>query len=94
MSQLKYSLPVSILKEGSCFIAYTPALDISTSSDTFEGAKERFGELVQIFFEELSEKGTTDKVLSELGWQKVERKWSPPVVVANSSQEFTIPAFA
>ncbi len=94
MSRITYSLPVSILKEGSYFVAYTPALDISTSAATFEGAKKRFGELVQIFFEELSEKGTVDKVLSDLGWQKIERKWSPPVIVSNESQEFTIPAFA
>lgn len=94
MSRITYSLPVSILKEGSYFVAYTPALDISTSASTFEGVNKRFGELVQIFFEELSQKGTTEKVLSELGWQKIEKKWSPPVVVASESQEFTIPAFA
>ncbi len=71
MSKIVYSLPVSILKEGEYFVAYTPALDISTYAKTFEKAKMRFEKLVQIFFEELSQKGTTDKVLGGLGWQKV-----------------------
>ena len=58
------SLPVSILKEGKYFIAYTPALDLSTSGKTFAEVKERFGEVVQIFFEELLEKGTLEEVLA------------------------------
>lgn len=52
------SLPVSILKEGKYFIAYTPALDLSTSGKSFDEVKKRFGEVVQIFFEEFSEKGS------------------------------------
>lgn len=75
------SLPVPILKEGKYYIAYSPVLDLSTSAKTFDGAKKRFGEVVQIFFEELSEKGTTDEILTGLGWQKMEKKWSPPVEI-------------
>lgn len=62
--KIEVSLPVSILREGKYFIAYTPVLDLSTSGKTFEEAKQRFGEVVQIFFEELLEKGTLDEVLS------------------------------
>jgi len=56
---LRFSLPVTFLREGKYFIAHTPALDISTSAETFEKAKTRFTELVDIFFEELIEKGAT-----------------------------------
>ncbi|MEK7537372.1 MAG: hypothetical protein AAB619_00155 [Patescibacteria group bacterium] len=45
-------LPVSILREGKRFIAYTPALDLSTSGKTFEQAKQRFEEAAELFFEE------------------------------------------
>jgi len=87
----RVSLPVSILKEGRYFIAYTPALDLSTSGLSFEEVKRRFGEVVQIFFEELLEKGTLDEVLSDLGWQKIKKEWVPPFVVAQESESFRIP---
>lgn len=90
----KVSLPISILKEGKYYIAYSPALDLSTSGKTFEEVKKRFEEVVGIFFEELSEKGTLDKVLGELGWQKVQKEWIAPVVIANETESFNIPLSA
>ncbi|KKQ67440.1 MAG: hypothetical protein US86_C0001G0367 [Candidatus Daviesbacteria bacterium GW2011_GWA2_38_24] len=51
----QFTLPVSILKEGDSFIAYTPALDLSTVGDTFK------------------------EVLTQLGWQKVDKQLVPPV---------------
>lgn len=88
---LRVSLPVSILKEGKYFIAYTPVLDLSTSARTFEKTKNRFEEIVRIFFEELLEKGTLDEVLSDLGWQKTKKEWVPPFVIAQESESFRIP---
>lgn len=90
----QFSLPISIIKEGRYYVAYSPALDLSTSGKTFEEVKRRFEEVVEIFFEELLEKGTLNKVLSELGWQKVDREWYPPVVVANETESFNIPLSA
>ena len=90
----QFSLPISIIKEGRYYIAYSPALDLSTSAKTFEEVKKRFDEVVEIFFEELLEKGTLDKVLNELGWQKVDKEWYPPVVVANETENFKIPLSA
>ncbi|MEK7117808.1 MAG: hypothetical protein AAB861_03485, partial [Patescibacteria group bacterium] len=60
------------------------ALDIATSGKTDVEVKKRFSELVNIFFEELEDMGTTEDVLSELGWkkQKVSTKlnqWLPPL---------------
>lgn len=48
------SLPVAILRESNRFIAYTPALDLSTSGKSFAEAKARFQEAAELFFEELS----------------------------------------
>ncbi|HLC94668.1 MAG TPA: hypothetical protein VJH96_03825 [Patescibacteria group bacterium] len=89
-ADVKYTLSLTILKEGKNFIAYTPALDISTVGDTFEEAKKRFGELVQIFFEEVIKRGTLDEVLSELGWKKQEKTFIPPVVVSHDVETFSI----
>ena len=74
------SLPVTILREGDQFVAYTPALDFSTSGDTFEQAKKRFVEGVQIFLEECFSMGTLDGVLLDLGWKKEKHQWNPPIV--------------
>ncbi|UZE93483.1 MAG: hypothetical protein IB617_01465 [Candidatus Nealsonbacteria bacterium] len=89
---LEISLPVSILREGKKFVAHTPALDLSTSANSFEKVRERFNEIVNIFFEELIKKGTLDDVLRDLGWRKVQRKWTPPVVVSQESQTVRVPA--
>ena len=73
-------LPVQMMKEGSRFVAYCPALDIATQGKTFEEAQKMFAELVNIFFEELADKGTTDKVLTQCGWKKIptQKRWAPP----------------
>src|SRR3989344_9671053 len=88
---LQVSLPVSILKEDKHFIAYPPALDLSTSATSFEQVKKRFEEVVNIFFEELLDRGTVDQVLTDLGWKKIEKEWKPPVVISQESESFRIP---
>lgn len=87
---LKFSLPVSIFREGDKFVAYTPALDISTSADTLKKVRERFSEIVVIFFEEIKEKGTLEEVLEELGWEKLKKTWSPPALVAQEAEEVEV----
>lgn len=85
------SLPVSFLKEGKYFVAYSHALDLSTSGKSFDEVKRRFDEVVQIFFEELFEKGTIEETLSDLGWQRVQKDWTPPVVIAQEAESFSVP---
>jgi predicted RNase H-like HicB family nuclease len=87
---LEVNLPVSILKEGKRFIAYTPALDLSTSGKSYKEVRARFNEIVEIFFEEIISKGTVDEVLTNLGWEKVRAKWIPPVVISQESQSVRI----
>ena len=88
---LEISLPVSILREGKKFVAHTPVLNLSTSANSFEKVRERFNEIVNIFFEELIKRGTLEDVLQDLGWRKVQRKWTPPVVVSQESQTVRVP---
>ncbi len=84
-------LPVVITKQNSGFVAYSPALDISTSASSPKKVKERFVELAAIFIEEILEAGTINEVLSELGWKKVQKVWSPPQLVSNDSVGIQIP---
>lgn len=84
-------VPVSFFKEGNTYIAYSPVLDLSTSASNFKKAQQRFGEVVKIFFEELTELGTLDEVLTNLGWKKVQSRWSAPIPVSHELTDVSIP---
>jgi hypothetical protein len=85
------SLPITFLREGKRFVAYTPALDLSTSGTTFEQTKKRFTEAVRIFLEECYKLGTLEEVLLDLGWTKKNKYLMPPIVVAQDFRMFEIP---
>lgn len=93
MNKVQFSLPVIVMKEASGFVAYSPALDLSTVGKTFDEAKSMFEEAVGIFFEEIVEKGTVSRALEELGWQKVNREYVPPMIVGQQTESFSVPAF-
>ena len=88
---LEVKLPVSILREDKKYVAYTPALDLSTSGNDYEEVKKRFNEIVNIFFEELIKRGTLENVLKNLGWKRFQTKWNPPVVISQESQSVKVP---
>ena len=87
-------LSVSISKQGRRFVAYSPALDISTSGKSEKDAKKNFEEVVNLFFEEIIEAGTAHDVLTELGWKRSQRTWTPPQVVSTGSVAINIPVAA
>lgn len=85
------NLPVSIFREGKYYIAYSHALDLSTCGKSFKEVKQRFNEVVNIFFEEIVDAGTSEEVLQEFGWQKIKTHWSPPPLIAHEIQDIKIP---
>lgn len=91
-ASIQANLPVSILREGKRYVAYTPALDLSTSGKSLKEVKERFSEAVDIFFEEVIKNDTLDEVLHNLGWEKVRAQWVPPTIVSQESQIVRVPA--
>lgn len=93
-NNLSFNLPVLITKQNKRFVAFTPALDLSTSGKSAKQAKERFIELANIFLEEIFKAKTADDVLSELGWKKVQKKWNPPEIISSQSIGLRIPIFA
>ena len=93
-NKLSFNLPILITKQNKRFVAYTPALDIATSGKSEKDVKTRFIELANVFLEEIFEAKTADDVLSELGWKKVQERWTPPKVVSSRSIGLKIPVFA
>lgn len=91
-NKLSFTLPVLITKQNKRFVAYTPALDISTSGKSEREVKKRFVDMVNLFLEEIVEMKTIDDVLSELGWKKVQKRWAPPTVVSSNFMNLKIPS--
>lgn len=85
------NLPVSFLKEADQFVAYTPALDLSTSGETLKEAKKNFTEAVEIFFDEIVSMGTFEEVLLDLGWKKQEHDLVPPAVISQGTESVRVP---
>jgi len=66
----KVTLSLIEFNEDNTFIIYSPALDLSGYGYTQEEAKESFNEALIEFVKYTSNKKTTDKILTSLGWIK------------------------
>ena len=89
------NIPVVFLKEGELFVAYSPALDLSTCGDSFDEARENFEEALELFFAECLKRGTLERALASYGWQRSRTKppqWEPPVIVGQESLSVPVPA--
>ena len=93
-ANFEVSLPIIILREGDAFVAYTPALDLSTAGDSLAEVKERFIEAVNVFLEEAHKMGTLEDVLTEMGWKREDNDWVPPVIISHDSQTFRVPFYS
>lgn len=91
---MSYRLPVVITKQNKRFVAYTPALDLSTSGKSAREVKKKFAEISRLFFEEIVEAGTTREVLAELGWTRVGKMWEPPKVISSAFLGIKVPVLA
>lgn len=87
--RIKGTIPLCFMKENKTYIAFSPALDLSTCGRTFEEAKKNFAEAMEIFFEECLKMGTLKQVLESCGWQKDRKRgWEPPAYIGEDRIEF------
>lgn len=94
-------IPVFVFKEADMFVAYTPALDLTSCGETFEKAKENFSEALELFMDAVIKMGTLETVLEECGWKKIhlsktrrhglKPRWAPPVIVGQFDTEVALP---
>jgi predicted RNase H-like HicB family nuclease len=86
---ISVGVSVLILKENNLFVAYCPALELSSYGKTKKEAKENFYDALKIFIEETHKKGTLEKVLLSLGWtlkQKPQISYKPPELTKKISK--------
>ena len=68
-NSLNVNVEVALFQEDGIWVAYCPALEVSSYGDEKHEAKEAFEEAMQIFLSETERKGTLEKYLLKLGWQ-------------------------
>ncbi|MEK7655142.1 MAG: type II toxin-antitoxin system HicB family antitoxin [Patescibacteria group bacterium] len=89
--ELAVEIPVTIKKDVSSYIAYSPALDLASQGDSVQDAKRMFAEAAELFIEECERMNTLDDVLLDLGWEKIQNEWHPPAF-EQTSERVRMPA--
>ena len=91
---LKANIPVLFMKEGDIFVCFCPVLDLASHGDSFEDAYKSFKTTLRLFIGEVTKMGTWHKVLSDCGWTKVNKTFSPPEFIGEDIQSIEIPVGA
>ena len=72
---------VHIFKEGDAYVAYVPALDVSSCGSTDDEARRNIRDAVRGFLAASADMGTLDDMLQEAGYLREGGKWRPPEFV-------------
>ena len=80
MREYHFSIEFFIFQENGTFIAYSPALDLSSSAETYNEAISNFYEMFQLYVESCVESGTLQEDLQAHGWKlhKKSKSLQPP----------------
>lgn len=71
-----------IFREGETYVAYVPALDLSSCGATDEEARRNIRDAVRGFLATSAELGTLEEVLTEAGYRREGDRWIPPEFVS------------
>lgn len=77
-----FSFTAHIFREGPTFVAYVPALDISSCGSTDEEARNNIRDAVRGFLAASADLGTLDQILQEAGDEREGGEWRAPEFVA------------
>jgi predicted RNase H-like HicB family nuclease len=70
MAPVQIDYHVQIWREGSQCIAHAMPLDVASSGETPEAARQSLDEAVRLFLDTAAEHGTLDEVLEEAGYSQ------------------------
>lgn len=79
-TEYRFSLEYYIFMEGTDYVVYCPALDISTCAKTYNEAVSSFYEMFQLHIECCVENGTLQDDLLSHGWRVHKKSITPPTV--------------
>ena len=89
---MNIEVPITYFKEAKSFVAYAPALDLSSAGNTLKEAEKNIKEATELFIEEILDKNTINEVLFSLGWTRITKtkQWIPPTLVAHGLLPITL----
>ena len=77
-----FSFDTHIFKEGDTYVAYVPALDLSSCGATDEEARHNIRDAVRGFLATCADMGTLDEILREAGYEPEGEGWRAPEFVS------------
>jgi hypothetical protein len=77
-----FSFDVHIFKEGDAYVAYVPALDLSSCGATDDEARQNIRDAVRGFLATSANMGTLDEILQEAGYEREGENWRAPEFVS------------
>jgi len=88
-ASINVNVEVIVFQEDETWVAYCPALELSSYGDDENDAKQAFDEAMKIFISETDRKGTLERYLLKLGWQlqqKPKPVYNPPPISLRKEQ--------
>jgi predicted RNase H-like HicB family nuclease len=82
MTLQDFSFTVHIFKEGETYVAYVPALDVSSCGATDEEARRNIRDAVRGFLATSADMGTLEEILREAGYEREGERWRAPEFVS------------
>ena len=77
-----FSFDTHIFKEGDAYVAYVPALDVSSCGATDDEARRNIRDAVRGFLSASADIGTLDEILREAGYRQDGDDWRAPEFVS------------
>ena len=75
---VKIDYTVQVWREGDQFIAHAMPLDVASSGESPETARDAVDEAVRVFIATAGAHGTLDEVLEEAGYRREAQAWRSP----------------
>ena len=79
---MEFAFTAHIFKEGDAYVAYAPALDLSSCGDTDEAARRNIRDAVRGFLAASEKMGTLAEILEEAGYRRQGESWQAPEFVS------------
>jgi predicted RNase H-like HicB family nuclease len=77
-----FSFDTHIFKEGKTYVAYAPALDVSSCGATDDEARRNIRDAVRGFLAASAAMGALDEILQQAGYERDGETWHAPEFVS------------
>jgi len=76
---MKLEYTVQVWREENQYVAHAMPIDVASSGDSPESARQAVDEAVKLFLSTASKHGTLRQVLEDSGYRRIRGEWRGPV---------------